>query len=435
MPGGAANVAANVHTLGGRVDLISVLGDDDAAARLASLMARNFPGARIDHCVTEPSRPTTTKTRVIGNNHQVVRLDRERNSHVAVDCAGRVLAAVESRLAHCDIVVLSDYNKGVCSDEVIRGVIERASKAGKPVLVDPKRRDFSIYKGASLVKPNASELAAAAGFACVDDEDVVAAARHMSVMTGSDFIVTRSEKGMSYVSLAGDVHHVPTAARRVFDVSGAGDTVIAALALGLLSERPIAQILAYANAAASVVVGKAGTATVTADEVDAELSRSRKPARSTKDKVASRAEAKAIRERWRSEGHEVTLTNGCFDLLHPGHVALLEEAAAQGQRLIVALNTDASVSRLKGPARPLQREQDRARVMAAIGVVDLVVLFDEDTPSDLIADMLPDVLVKGSDYAVEQTVGAAEVIAAGGRVHLVDLVAGKSTSSIVKRMG
>lgn len=432
--GGAANVAANIAALGGTADLISILGDDSAAATLAAIMAREFPAVGMDGCLTDPTRPTITKTRVIGNNHQVVRLDREHAGFVAPATEAQILARFTARLPAADIVVLSDYSKGSCTDAVIRAVIEGAAAAGKPVLVDPTRDDLAVYAGASIIKPNAGRLSAAVGFSCATDAEVVAGARAISALTGADLIVTRSEKGMSYVPATGEAIHVPTAARRVYDVSGAGDTVIAALSLAIAAGWPMPQVLAYANTAASIVVGLAGTATVSAAAVAREFARARQAERHSAGKLADRATARAIREGWRAEGLVVGLTNGCFDLLHPGHVALLEQAAGQCDRLIVALNTDTSVARLKGPTRPIQSEQDRARVMAALGAVDLVVLFDEDTPRELVAELLPDVLVKGADYTLEQVVGATEVMAAGGRVHLAELVAGKSTSALVRRM-
>ncbi|WP_132033578.1 D-glycero-beta-D-manno-heptose 1-phosphate adenylyltransferase [Aquabacter spiritensis] len=434
VPGGAANVAANIASLGAAADLIAVLGRDSGARDLADLMRAQFPRVGLDHLVQSDTRSTTTKTRVIGNKYQVVRLDREQSGFLDAATENAVLAKIEARLPFCSVVILSDYLKGVCSDRVIRGAIALARAAGKRILVDPKRSDFSIYEGADYLKPNAKELGAATGMPCGTDGEIAAAARRITALTGASVIVTRSERGMSFVPPEGDPIHIPTVARSVFDVSGAGDTVMAALALGLQGREPMAHVLAVANAAAAVVVGKAGTATVTPEEIDEEMRARRTRRSAARSKVVAREEARRAVAQWRAEGRIIGFANGCFDLLHPGHIDLLEQAAEQCDRLVVALNTDASVRRLKGESRPVQDEHARATVMAALGMVDLVVLFDEDTPKALIEALLPDVLVKGADYTVETVVGADIVQANGGRVYLATLVPDMSTSALVRRM-
>lgn len=433
VPGGAANVAANIAALGARADLVCVLGADGHAAWLRTLMHQNFATVSLDHMIETDDRPTTTKTRIIGNAAQVVRLDREQAGFIDIELEDALLARVAARLPACDTVILSDYAKGVCSDRVITEVIRLARAAGKPLLVDPKRRDFSIYRGATIIKPNTRELEAASGLPCGDDAGVEAAAARVTAMTGAALIVTRSERGMSYCAADGALH-IPTVARKVFDVSGAGDTVIAALALALRTGETPAHALAYANAAAAVVVGKVGTATVTHDEVEQEIARARPLRPASQGKIVDRARARDLAALWRAEGHVIGFTNGCFDLLHPGHVDLLEQSAAQCDRLIVALNTDASVRRLKGPTRPVQTQAARATLMAALGMVDMVVLFDEDTPREIIADLRPDVLVKGADYTLDTVVGADLVMAGGGRVHLARLVPDNSTTGLIARM-
>ncbi|HEV7257944.1 MAG TPA: D-glycero-beta-D-manno-heptose-7-phosphate kinase [Bosea sp. (in: a-proteobacteria)] len=436
VPGGAANVAANVASLGADAHLVGVVGEDDNARLLHRIMGGRFPAVALGDIVVAPQRPTTTKTRIIGNNAQVVRLDHEHAAPLDAETERQLLDRVEAALPHCDVVVLSDYAKGVCTDAVIRGVIARATKARKPLLVDPKRRDFSVYAGATIIKPNLKELEAATHPIEADDEAVERAARSAAILTGASIIVTRSERGMSFIEAEGPAIHIPTAARTVFDVSGAGDTVMAALAVALNPDAPAegaAHALAIANAAAGIVVAKAGTATVSTAEIAAEMARPSQLAGRSSAKIATRAQARAIAAGWRAQGLVVGFTNGCFDLLHPGHIQLLERSAEACDRLIVGLNTDASVSRLKGPTRPVQNETARAQVMAALGMVDLVVLFEEDTPAEIVAELLPQALMKGADYTVETVVGADTVIAHGGRVVLIDLVPDNSTTALVKR--
>jgi D-beta-D-heptose 7-phosphate kinase / D-beta-D-heptose 1-phosphate adenosyltransferase len=436
VPGGAANVAANVGALGASAELVGVVGRDNNAALLRRVLEREFPTLSLEHMVVAERRPTTTKTRVIGNKAQVVRLDREPSEPLDAEVEEELLAHVEAALPDCDVVVLSDYAKGVCTDRVIRGVVARARAAEKPLLVDPKRRDFRVYAGAAIIKPNLKELEMATRPTDGGDAEVERAARDVAAATGAGVVVTRSERGMSYVDAAGTAIHIPTAARSVFDVSGAGDTVMATLAVVLDAADPAANMahaLAVANAAAGIVVAKAGTSTVSAAEIAAEMARPAQVSARSAVKIATRQQARVITRGWRAQGLQVGFTNGCFDLVHPGHVQLLERSAEACDRLVVGLNTDASVRRLKGPARPVQDEDARARVMAALGMVDLVVLFDEDTPDEIVRELLPSVLVKGGDYTVDTVVGADTVIAHGGKVELIDLVPDRSTSALVRR--
>jgi D-beta-D-heptose 7-phosphate kinase / D-beta-D-heptose 1-phosphate adenosyltransferase len=332
--------------------------------------------------------------------------------------------------------VLADYGKGVLDAEMARAVLDAAAAAGVPAFVDPKTKDFSRYRGATCITPNLAELSLASGMPVGDEAQVAAAARHVLAQAGAQAILaTRSEKGMMLVEASGEVHSVPARAREVFDVSGAGDTVIATLALCHAAGRPLAQAMHVANAAAGVVVSKLGTATADIAEVMAELDAGdhelhhdiypgAEPLAAVKARIAE----------WKEQGLSVGFANGCFDIIHPGHVALLEQARAACDRLVVALNTDASVQRLKGPARPINPLESRARVMAALKPVDCVTAFDQDTPLELICALMPDVLVKGSDYSIDKVVGADVVQAAGGRVVLADLVAGQSTTGTVARI-
>jgi D-beta-D-heptose 7-phosphate kinase / D-beta-D-heptose 1-phosphate adenosyltransferase len=426
--GGAANVASNIARLGASVRLIGVVGQDQEAGRLSELLAE--AGVAFEP-IADPARPTTVKTRVMSGAHQMLRVDRESDEAIAAALEEAMLARLKSALPHVQGLILSDYAKGALTERVLKGAIAAAKARNVPVFVDPKRRDFSGYAGASVITPNSGELAAATGLLSESDEEIEAAARKLNAATGAAILVTRSEKGMSYIAEGGAAVHMPTKARQVFDVSGAGDTVIAALAWCLASGWSIEETMRLANLAAGVVVGKPGAATVSWEELRTSADDHEMPSFFSKGASTSREEAVAIREHWRREGLKVGFTNGCFDLIHPGHIATLRFAGRHCDRLIVGLNADASVTRLKGPRRPLQDEGARATVLGAIQGVDLVVLFAEDTPEDLIAALKPDVLVKGADYAESEIIGADVVKAAGGQVLRAPLLEGLSTSGIL----
>ena len=381
-------------------------------------------------------RPTICKTRFIAGRQQVVRADDESGAPLFDDEAQALTAAIDAHLPGCQAVVLSDYGKSALAPHVVAHAIAAARRLGVPVFVDPKSDDFTRYRGATCITPNLKEFAAAARGRFVTEDEIAAAATKLLATCEADAIlVTRSERGMTLVERGGEVTTVPARAREVFDVSGAGDTVIATLALAHASGRNLAQAMHVANAAAGVVVSKLGTATANIAEVLHELfaqaeglAGARAPGLQTLDSALGMVTL------WREQGLRVGFTNGCFDILHPGHVALLAAARQACDRLVVALNTDESVARLKGPTRPVNTLEQRAQVMAAIRFVDCVVGFDEDTPLELITALVPDVLVKGADYTVAQVVGAEVVLAAGGRVVLADLVAGQSTTGIIARV-
>ncbi|HLW93603.1 MAG TPA: D-glycero-beta-D-manno-heptose-7-phosphate kinase [Roseiarcus sp.] len=428
--GGAANVAANIARLGATARLIAPVGEDAEAGRLAQLLTA--AGVAFDPII-DPSRPTTVKTRVMSGSHQLLRVDRETDQPIAKEFEETILARIDAALPHVRGLILSDYAKGALTDVVLKGAIAAARAQGVPVFVDPKRRDFSPYAGASMITPNRGELATATNLPCNSDEEIEHAARALIAATGAEILVTRSEKGMSFIAEGAAPIHMPTKARQVFDVSGAGDTVIATIACCRVAGVPIEQTMRLANLAAGVVVGKPGAATVSWEELRLSADDHEMPSLLRKGALASRDEAASIREHWRREGLEVGFTNGCFDLLHPGHIATLRFAGRHCDRLIVGLNGDASVARLKGPSRPLQDEKARATVLGAIHCVDLVVIFDEDTPEGLIAALKPDALIKGADYAESDIVGADIVKAAGGRVLRAPLVEGQSTSGLIAR--
>ncbi|HYE00194.1 MAG TPA: D-glycero-beta-D-manno-heptose-7-phosphate kinase [Alphaproteobacteria bacterium] len=443
MIGGAGNVAANLVSLGAQVRFVSVVGDDPAGAQLRRQWAAL--GGPADGLVVEPGRPTTLKTRFVAGAQQLLRADQETSAPIAPAAEAAVIAAIRAAMGAVRAVVLSDYAKGVLTDAVVRAAIEAAREAGVPLVVDPKGRDYGRYRGASVLTPNRKELAQATGLPVGDDAAVVAAARRLLEDCGVGAVVaTRSEQGMTVVSdpraghrggdvaPGGQVVHLPTEAREVADVSGAGDTVVATLALALAAGAPLTAAAQLANRAAGIVVGKLGTATVTPAELRAALHLHDFAVGEAK--VLPREAAAALAEQWRRQGLSVGFTNGCFDLVHPGHVSLLRQARAGCDRLVVGLNSDASVRRLKGETRPIQGETSRATVLAALAPVDLVVIFDEDTPLELIRLLRPDVLVKGADYTIDKVVGADVVQSYGGRVLLADLVAGQSTTGMVSRM-
>jgi D-beta-D-heptose 7-phosphate kinase/D-beta-D-heptose 1-phosphate adenosyltransferase len=362
----------------------------------------------------------------------LLRLDEETSAPVEAATAKKLLAAYAEALKSADIVVLSDYAKGVLTPSLIARIIGLAREKGVPVVVDPKTRDVRRYAGASVLTPNAWEAEAISGVDCHDDSGAEQSARAIRDVADVDCVIlTRGSQGMTIFSGDGpDVTHIPTVATEVFDVSGAGDTVVAALALALGAGADKATAARIANAAAGLAVAKPGTATVSARELRAVLG-------GLKDlgdpKIVDRQTASEVVADWKRQGLDVGFTNGCFDLLHPGHVDLLRKARAACDRLVVALNTDASVKRLKGEGRPVQNEHSRALVMSAIKSVDLVTFFDEDTPAELIEALRPTCLVKGSDYTEAQVVGAEFVRSYGGRVFLAPLQIGHSTTSIIAR--
>jgi D-beta-D-heptose 7-phosphate kinase/D-beta-D-heptose 1-phosphate adenosyltransferase len=431
MLGGAGNVAHNIAALGGEAVLLGLIAEDEAGARLEKQVAE-IAGI-IPAFVHSRLRPTIAKTRYIAAGQQVVRADEESGLRAQPDEEAALLANLERAIEGARAVILSDYGKAVLSPAVIAKAIALARGRGISVLVDPKSEDFSTYRGATCITPNLRELATAARRKVTTEAEVIEACRAVMAEAQSDAILaTRSEKGMMLVEANGAVHSVPARAREVFDVSGAGDTVIATLALAHASGLTLAQAMRVSNAAAGVVVSKSGTATVEPAELLHELDDAVETG--GRNPIRTDPETLALVDRWKQQGLIVGFTNGCFDILHAGHVSLLAAARAKCDRLVVALNTDASTSRLKGPTRPINKLEQRCMVMAAIKYVDCVTSFDEDIPLRLITHLLPDVLFKGADYRAEDVVGGDVVRQAGGRVLLLDLVAGQSTTGIVQKI-
>ena len=430
--GGAGNVANNVAALGARAILIGTVGDD-AFGRDPAGSGVAVPDTVDLRTVVLAGRPSTIKTRFMTGAHQLLRLDEEVTDPFDGAAAEALLAAYDAALAAADVVILSDYAKGVLCDRVLAEAIARARAAGRPVIADPKRPRFDAYRRVSVITPNEHEIAQATGIAVLDDAAAVAAGQAAIAASDAEAIlVTRSERGLTLVRGDAPPVHLPTEARAVADVSGAGDTLVATFAVLLATGADMVDAAVAANAAAGVAVGKAGTATVSQTELIAALHR--RELLSLDDKTVGREAAVARVAEWRRGGARIGFTNGCFDLIHPGHVRLLNKARARCDRLVLGLNTDSSVQRLKGPTRPVQAEMARATVMASIGAVDLVVLFDEDTPLELIRALRPDVLFKGADYAIDEVVGADVVRAYGGEVGLIELEEGHSTTNLIRRM-
>lgn len=430
--GGAANVAANLAQLGVVTRLAGCVGDDIEGKRLLQLVNdQNIATAGV---LQSPRRPTTTKTRMLGGHQQMLRLDQEDRAALNADEAAQLEALVMQQLAEGPaLVILSDYAKGVLNAPLCRAFIAKARKLGIPVLVDPKGHDYGKYRGATILTPNKREAAEACRVDVHDNDALMLAAAELRKTLELEFFaVTRGEEGISVIN-DGQVLHIPATAKQVFDVSGAGDTVIATLAASLIGGLDAPAAFHLANIAAGVVVGKVGTVPIThGDLLQALLSQE---SAAQADKVCDDLTILQARVRqWRERGERVVFTNGCFDLLHAGHVTYLEAARKTGDRLVLGLNTDRSVRALKGPTRPVIHELDRARVLAALEAVDAVILFDEDTPLALIEAIRPDVLVKGSDYSESEVVGGAEVKSWGGRVALIPIVPGRSTSNIIQKL-
>jgi D-beta-D-heptose 7-phosphate kinase/D-beta-D-heptose 1-phosphate adenosyltransferase len=432
MLGGAGNVARNLAALGAFCHFIGAAGDDADGDALAALLD-GVPRLSRALIPFGDGRPTSRKTRYVAGGHQLLRADRESAAALSDAATAALLAAIRAA-PRPGAIVLSDYGKGVIAPAVVAAALARGMDDMAPVLVDPKGRDFTKYRGAALVTPNRTELAEATAMPTAEDAQVEAALRRIQATAGiTNVLGTRGARGMTLLDFEGAVTHIAAESREVFDVSGAGDTVIATVAAGIASGLPLIDAVRLANTAAGIVVGKAGTAVATPAEIAEALHREGGAA--TAEKIVPRERAAARVAAWRARGQVVGFTNGCFDLLHPGHLHLIEQARRHCDRLVVGLNADASVKRLKGAARPVQNEAARAAVLAALAHVDLVVPFEEDTPAALIAALLPGVLVKGADYKGKLVVGADIVERHGGKVVLADLLPGHSTTGTIARLG
>ena len=428
-PGGAANVAMNLVGLGVKVGQAGFWGDDGEMRELSALLAAagvNFSGMIVS------GHSTISKTRIVSRNQQLLRLDVESaDPHPPAEHQALLERALEL-VNTADAVILSDYAKGALSAPLCQAVITRARERRIPVLVDPKDRDFSKYAGATTICPNLQELGLVTGIGSRNLAELLAAAQRMVAQLGIDYMtVTMSEKGIR-ILYPDSVFHSPTRAREVFDVTGAGDTVIATLAASLAAGLDPETAVTLSNIAAGIVVGKTGTAPISRNELVAEFTASAQM--KGPDKILDLEHLLVRLAEWRANGDRIVFTNGCFDILHVGHITLLEQCREFGDKVVIGVNSDASVRGLKGPARPVVGEKERARVLAALGSTDAVIIFDQPTPLELIRSLRPDVLVKGGDYTASNIVGADDMTTWGGRVEIVPTVNGASTTNTIRKM-
>lgn len=430
--GGAGNVVRNLAALGAEVDCIGVAGQDSASYDLAQLFTELPQVTPL--VLPDASRPTTLKVRCIGGSQQLLRADREVNTPISAALQQQILDRIKATLPTTDVIILSDYAKGVLTETLVPQIIAMARAAKKPVLIDPKGRDFARYRGASILTPNRKELTEATGVGSIKTvaEAEQAARVLITAYDVSCVLAKLGGDGVCLVQKDQPALHIHGMAREVFDVSGAGDTVVAALALALAAGGSLPEAAHLANLAGSIVVGKVGTATVTVNDLRHGLHDDSRQANEAK--IMTWQEAFERTEKWRQQGLKVGFTNGCFDLIHPGHLSLLRQSRSRCDRLIVGLNTDASVQRLKGPTRPVQNETARATVLAAMADVDGVVLFDQETPLELIRTLRPQLLVKGADYTPDKVVGWDLVQSWGGELYLANLVEGQSTTKTIAKM-
>ncbi len=432
--GGAGNVVSNLIGLGAAASVVGLRGADEAGRRLNRLLE----GAQIKNLSIEsPGRPTITKTRLVSGGQQLIRLDEEEIGLPGADLLNEALRRVEGAANEADAIILSDYGKGLLQHgDLTQAVIAIGRRRGIPVFVDPKGRDWERYRGATCITPNSRELAAYDGAACETNEQLAAAMRQaMGRLDLAWLLVTRGAAGMCLMEKNNAPVFIATQARQVFDVSGAGDTVIATLAVAVAAEIGVADAARLANLAAGVVVSKVGTQPIHLFELKtAARNAGAAPNGRFQSKIFTRESALVQVEAWKANGDKIVFTNGCFDLLHPGHIHLLHKAKELGRRLVVGLNSDASVTRLKGPNRPILSEQDRGCILGALDCVDMVVLFEDDTPQRLISALKPDILAKGADYRPEQVVGREIVESYGGSVKLIELLQGYSSTRLARML-
>lgn len=431
MLGGVGNVARNVASLGGRAGLVGVIGDDMGAGEALQLVGAD--AGLESHLVVGQGRPTTIKTRFVASGQQLLRLDAEDSGPIGAETEASLVRAVEHAAEDAGVILLSDYAKGAVTPAVIEACLRAAKASGAPLIVDAKARSLVKYGAADLIKPNALELSVLTGLPTDTDEEVEAAlAAVLGDCAAKAVLVTRGAKGMSLAERGKTVTHIRGVPRRVFDVSGAGDTGLAALGLALAAKAPLHRAVEFAVLASGVAVTKVGTAVVSpAELIDAELAAHLGPAEA---KVVTLEQAAAEADRWRAQGLKIGFTNGCFDILHKGHMTYLAQARAWCDRLVVGLNSDSSVRALKGEGRPVNDLESRALVLAGLSAVDLVAPFAEATPIALIKAVRPDVLIKGADYTLATVVGAEEVQSWGGQVRLAEIIQGYSTTAAIARM-
>lgn len=428
--GGAGNVVNNLLALGCWVAVGSVVGNDEDGQKLVAMLQQ--AGVETDGVQQSAGRVTSRKSRVLASHQQMLRIDRESKTEISSEEQTRLIDFVRGRLNDAAAVLLSDYLKGILAPELLQQMIALCRDAGVPVVVDPKGADFSRYRGATLLTPNRREAEVATGMLITDEDSLCNAGRKLLQEHQLEaLLLTRSEEGMSLFAADGSVTHLPTEAREVFDVSGAGDTVVAVVGACLAAGLELGDAAQIANLAAGLVVAKLGTSTVSALEISSEAARRN---RQQEGKIYSRTDLATLLEIQRARGKKIVFTNGCFDLLHAGHVKYLQQARNLGDLLVLGLNSDSSIRRLKGEKRPLLDETERAQILAALDCIDYLTIFSEDTPLELLQAVRPDILVKGGDYAPDEVVGKELVENYGGRIELIQFVDGKSTTNIIDKV-
>jgi D-beta-D-heptose 7-phosphate kinase/D-beta-D-heptose 1-phosphate adenosyltransferase len=452
MPGGAGNVISNLRGLNIKTDVIAVIGDDYNGQILSGLV--DALGIDPSHLIARDDAPTTLKTRFLSGHQQMLRVDHEVTSKLTTDAEDKIIAAIEKLVPSQNALILSDYGKGVLTDKILRHAITLANKQGIPVLIDPKGNNYAKYSGATVITPNRKELSEATGNSAVkEDEDIITAATSLIQSCAIKSVVaTRSQDGMSIIQTGVAPVHLRTHAREVFDVSGAGDTVISTIAAGLAAGATLVEAASLANIAGGIVVGKVGTTPIRAKELvealnDPDAVLGITPAgdraaidRSRRAQITDWDEALEQVERWRARGLKVGFTNGCFDILHAGHVNYLNEARNRCDRLVLGLNNDRSIRLLKGPTRPVNDELSRATVIGALGAIDMVVFFgaenegDDNTAGNLIRHLKPDLYFKGNDYTIDQLPEAKIMASFGGKIELIPLTEGLSTTKTIEKM-
>ena len=430
--GGAGNIVSNLVGLGCSVTLVSVCGDDEAGDRLAAVLKNE----RVTHWILkDQTRPTITKTRAMARSQQLLRLDEEQTSPLSSEMRKKVVELAIEGCSEYDALILSDYGKGVLSSpDVCEEIIRYGRSKNINVMIDPKGRDWQRYHGATCVTPNTSEIETVYGRPISDENQLREAMREIIERYDlSQLLVTRGPKGMAVMERSGDAIFIPTMAREVYDVSGAGDTVIATLTAAVTAGYSFPDAAKLANIAAGIVVGKVGTQPITRMELETSIRMNGfQSCAAFSAKITSLTAAETLVKAWKSASQKIVFTNGCFDLLHPGHIHLLNSAKGLGDRLVVGLNSDASVRRLKGPKRPILDERARASLLGSLDGVDVVVMFHEDTPENVLKVLKPDILVKGNDYSTAEVVGREIVESYGGKIHLIPILKGFSTTSITQ---
>ncbi|MEE2745572.1 MAG: D-glycero-beta-D-manno-heptose-7-phosphate kinase [Pseudomonadota bacterium] len=431
MLGGAGNVAQNISGLGGKTYFVSVIGDDDAGKDITN-QVKSIKGLEAN-LVTDTERKTSIKTRFIASGQQMMRADEETTQSISKQISEKILKASTLGMKHSKAMVLADYGKGVLTDGLASALINMARRKNIPVVVDPQGKYYRAYTGANLITPNRRELAEASDLPTTTTEEVVRAASHILKTTGIESVLaTRSSDGMTLINRIDSFKHFQAEAKEVFDVSGAGDTVVACISLAISAGVSMENSIALANAAAGIVVGKVGTAVAYARDLERALDN--KLTVTSNRKILALGPLLEEAEMWVSEGKLIGFTNGCFDLLHPGHIATLNEAKNFCDKLVVGVNSDKSIRELKGNSRPIQDETVRSQILAALEVVDAVIIFDEKTPADMIKKIEPNIYVKGGDYTIDQVPEAEVVKGYGGKVVLAKFQKGYSTTNTIKRI-